>query len=534
MALTKVSYSMISGASANVKDFGAVGDGVTDDTAEIQAAINSGAASVYFPAGTYLVKGADTLDSIVLLGVSNQILYGEGAASILKLGAHTVQSHRILRLSAVSNVQVCDLTFDANKTQQTDPIDEQSHCIFTIDADNIIIKNCYLKNAKGDGILIYGLSNPGSTNVLVDGCTFDGNVRQGVSIVRGKNIRIIGNDIGGTTGNNPGAGIDVESDGVGFTLEQISIVGNNIHDNYWGVFLNELAPANNIVIDGNTFENNRSAPIMCRGKNIVISNNAIYPVGLTNPSAAIELQTCDEVTVVGNTIAGGYDSNERGGIRIWGGTNFVSIADNNISNTAGPGLAFNLLFSSTAGNAESINVVGNSFKNCTAAASTNGVIYIDAEVAGRSPRLITIEANSIRDTRSPSGDEADYAIEFVNIDNALAQLIYVLNNTMEGTVKNTNAAGTMRFVKGILTAEQTLDFDLSSSASQDLTMTAPGARLGDTVMLGVPNGSVTADTLYWAWVSASDVVTVRGLRIAGTPNPTSGTFNVTYGSLMTK
>jgi len=534
MPLTKVTYSMISGASANVRDFGAVGDGVADDTAAIQDAIDSGAASVYFPAGTYLIKGEDTQDSPVLLGVSNQILYGEGAASILKLGAHTVQEHRMLRLNGVSNVQVCNLTFDANKTQQTDPIDEQSHCIFTIDVDNVIIKNCYLKNAKGDGILIYGLSNPGSTNVLIDGCTFDGNVRQGVSIVRGKNIRVIGNDIGGTTGNNPGAGIDIEADGVGHTLEQISIVGNNIHNNYWGVFINELAPANNIVIDGNTFENNRSAPIMCRGKNIVISNNTIYPVGLVNPSAAIELQTCDEVTVTGNVIAGGYNANERGGIRIWGGTNFVSITDNNISNTNGPGLVFNLLFSSTAGNAESITIVANSFKNCTAAASSNGVIYIDAEIAGRSPRLITIEANSIRDTRAPSGDEADYAIEFVNIDNALAQLIYVLNNTIEGTVKDTNGAGDMRFIKGILTTEQTLNFDLTSNASQDLTVNAPGARVGDTVMLGVPNGSVTADTLYWAWVSANDTITVRAMRIAGTPNPGAGVFNLTYGSLMTK
>jgi hypothetical protein len=37
----------------SVRDFGAVGDGVTDDTAAIQAALNSGADRVFVPAGTY-------------------------------------------------------------------------------------------------------------------------------------------------------------------------------------------------------------------------------------------------------------------------------------------------------------------------------------------------------------------------------------------------------------------------------------------------------------------------------------------------
>lgn len=56
MSLTKVSYSMIDGAPANVLDFGAVGDGVTDDTVAIQAAIDSGAKCIVFPQGTYIVN----------------------------------------------------------------------------------------------------------------------------------------------------------------------------------------------------------------------------------------------------------------------------------------------------------------------------------------------------------------------------------------------------------------------------------------------------------------------------------------------
>jgi len=48
MSLTKVTYSMISGACANVLDFGALGNNSNDDTAAIQAAINSVAANGAF------------------------------------------------------------------------------------------------------------------------------------------------------------------------------------------------------------------------------------------------------------------------------------------------------------------------------------------------------------------------------------------------------------------------------------------------------------------------------------------------------
>ena len=61
MSLTKVSYSMIAGASANVLDFGAVGDGVADDTVAIQAAIDSGAMEVYVPEGNYLLSASLTI-----------------------------------------------------------------------------------------------------------------------------------------------------------------------------------------------------------------------------------------------------------------------------------------------------------------------------------------------------------------------------------------------------------------------------------------------------------------------------------------
>jgi hypothetical protein len=64
MALTKVSYSMITGAVVNVKDYGAVGNGTTPDTDAINAAMTAAAAAgktLFFPTGIYLIESTLTI-----------------------------------------------------------------------------------------------------------------------------------------------------------------------------------------------------------------------------------------------------------------------------------------------------------------------------------------------------------------------------------------------------------------------------------------------------------------------------------------
>ena len=77
MSLTKATYSMISGAPVNVFDFGAVGNGTTDDTAAIQAAVNSanalGGGTVYLPQGDYKITAPITIYSnIRFIGAGGQ------------------------------------------------------------------------------------------------------------------------------------------------------------------------------------------------------------------------------------------------------------------------------------------------------------------------------------------------------------------------------------------------------------------------------------------------------------------------------
>ena len=63
--------------TVSVKDFGAVGDGVTDDTAAMQAAIDSAAGWVFVPQGTYLTSSPLVIPhntSITGVGLSSKIL----------------------------------------------------------------------------------------------------------------------------------------------------------------------------------------------------------------------------------------------------------------------------------------------------------------------------------------------------------------------------------------------------------------------------------------------------------------------------
>jgi hypothetical protein len=114
LPLAGATAALESRSAANVRRFGAKGDGVTDDTAAIQAAIDSGAPEVFAPPGTYVHTRIELGEGQTLRGAG---MYG---ATRFKLGdgaADYVARVGLRGLTAKSGIAQCafrDFEYDGN------------------------------------------------------------------------------------------------------------------------------------------------------------------------------------------------------------------------------------------------------------------------------------------------------------------------------------------------------------------------------------------------------------------------------------
>lgn len=167
--------------------FGAVGDGVHDDTNAIQTALLSD--NVFFPEGTYLVK---TNDSERISVPSNRILLFHKNAKLKGINENK-STGSILLLLNVNNVSINGGNFEGDVLENTNEAEGANNGIYISGSNNIVISDCHFTNCFTDGIYSIGVNN-----LLIDNCTFYHMGRSAAGCTGGENVTIrncVANDI---------------------------------------------------------------------------------------------------------------------------------------------------------------------------------------------------------------------------------------------------------------------------------------------------------------------------------------------------
>jgi len=139
--------------SVSVKDFGAIGDGVADDTAAIQAAIDTGS-SVFIPSGTY--KTTSSLN----VTTNNQQITGGGNAKIV--GSYEQDpvspnaNESMIFVDGADNVTIKNITLEYTGTFSvggpTVSYGGYVSCIQVEDCDDFTAENVIAYGANRSGI----------------------------------------------------------------------------------------------------------------------------------------------------------------------------------------------------------------------------------------------------------------------------------------------------------------------------------------------------------------------------------------------
>lgn len=317
---------------ANVKDpdFGAVGDGVTDDTLAIQAALSSGAKAVHVPPGTYIISTTLTFPT------GEMTLFGDGM-EISTIKFASAGGQYVINVQSLAGILIRDITLDANNN---------AAAVVFNDSPRSKLHRIGAKNTTGSAIGMGQTGGDGCHFSEVIGCRIENTDNHGVYISLSNHVRVNDNfayniawsgiDIAGgtfcTVNNNVLVGVGGSGTGSGFGGIRISnqcfncsITGNTVSAFSRGIMVigatyctfasNTLATCNAqgifiaaAVLGGGTQANYNT-----------VTGNTVYDVGIDHDTSGIQYAgihftnqigttNCSGNVTIGNTIVNGFGS----------------------------------------------------------------------------------------------------------------------------------------------------------------------------------------------------------------------------------
>lgn len=230
-------------------------------------------------------------------------------------------------------------------------------------------------------------------------------------------------------------------------------------------------------------------------------------LNFTNPSTITAV--ANTLTLVGGTIT---QKAIAGSTTSYAGLDFLPSNSFTATTTTQIHLQSRGTFAPTSGTAAFVGIISNPTINQTGGA--NGIVRVLASYPVNTA-LVGTEFLLAAGTSSATGPTGTLTDKFTVDQNG--------NTVLQGSLKIGNGSA----ITKVLSGNATLDFgNLAAIGCEDLTITVTGAVSGDTVAVGVPNGSVVANGFYSGWVSSNDTVSVRFCTVVS-GDPASGTFEAT-------
>lgn len=324
--------------SVSVKDFGAAGDGVSDDSSAVSAAI-SAASFVFFPPGVYVLEDVEVQ--------AGRVIFSDGGATLRLKQQPSLSFKPVFRVVG-GDVTFRNLSFDGNRANQpangfSDSWNTGGNgtgksnragiymdnaegtvgnglavdsCKFTgfyaasvasRNVSNVCITGCSFADTNLEPCFITRSGGSDNSGVQVLGCRFSG-IGAGSALVQG-NCIVVSGYTGVVISNNRAGGFErtfakLES------CSGVSICGNYIENNTFGNFpaIQFSGSGAGLLVHGNVIEEVRSGVLVTADEidgiaDVVIASNLIGP---TTPgigvSDCIQLERVKNASVSGNTL----------------------------------------------------------------------------------------------------------------------------------------------------------------------------------------------------------------------------------------
>jgi hypothetical protein len=467
-------WAAVAVSTVNVKDFSANGDGATDDTRAIQAAVDAassaGGGIVRFPPGTYLTGQVSLKSNVWMVGV--------GWASVLKLknnGNNYVLA--TVGTDYFDNITVANLQVDGNKANNSKGGGIYLH------GRNMAVLNTYVHDTA-DACILLGVPGNGVSDTPDDsGHRILGNHCKnpatptnnwgGIAVTHGSNF-VIANNIVESTDGYMTYGIDIEPNR-GNTLNSVMIANNRIKGGRLFVDCkNLLSPCTDVLLVGN-----------------LVDAAGSKKTGFDN-QAPLYLRKVDRFKATGNTFIG--DTNTpRQGIFIAAPLTSFDISENTIyGRTYAGGTAYGIYF------------------NDEPSVASSGVLADNA--------IIGLDA-------------VDYGIYSYN-GHGLFRVTFANNRFVNVNYHHAiNQNGIPVGPSSVLTRIKIWDPGTINNATfRSTAVSVVGAVYEDMVSAGfaTPHGGPPAGILIFGSVTAPDTVTVTVMNHSGLHwTPGSGTLRVT-------